>query len=167
MPDNGKLAPLAVSAALLAGACASTIPLHTPDPVVAGIVSLAMTTPVRDLAIPLDAADAREQYALGSAYDHGLNGLPVFPVMAEYLHARALAARGVMPITQYTPAFNGAPSRVNIVYIPRHDLDQARAAAVDMCFATLAEGRETPPVCREDGVSADQLAALWRAARAR
>lgn len=167
MPDHGTIAPLAACAALLAASCASTMPLNASDPVVAGIVNQALVTPFPDLTAALWSTDAQSQYALGSAYEHGLNGAPEFPLLAEHFHARALAPRGVTPITQYTPAFNGAPSRVNIVYIPRHDLDQARAAAVDMCFNALVEGRETPPVCRNEGVSADQLAALWRAAKAR
>src|SRR5690606_24241787 len=128
---------------------------NAPDPVVAGIVNLALTTPFVDTAAPSWSTDAQSQYALGSAYEHGLNGAPEFPVLAEYFRTRALAPRGVMPITQYTPAFNGAPSSVSIIYIPRHDLDQARAATVDLCFAALAEERETPPVCRDEGVSAD------------
>ena len=138
-----------------------------PDPVVAEIVSLTLEAPAADLAHRAGEGDARAQYALGSIYAHGLNGAPALPVLAEALRVQALGARGVTPITQYTPAFNGAPSHVNLIYVPRHDLDQARAAAVDLCLAALAEGREAPPVCRDESISADQLAALWRAAKAR
>lgn len=53
-----------------------------------------------------------------------------------------------MPITQYTAAFNGQPSRVNIINVPVQSISAAQWQAVDKCVALLSSlVVENPEAC--------------------
>lgn len=77
-----------------------------------------------------------------------------------------MAQRGVTPVTQYVPAFKGAPSRVHIINLPRYGMTALQAAVLDRCVAALASGPHSAGggPCG-DAASTSRLQALWSAAR--
>lgn len=78
---------------------------------------------------------------------HGLHGRGPDPLEAETWRAQALAQRRVAPITQYTAAFNGQPSRVNIIHVPVSRIPAGQVAALDRCLASLAGRAGSAGLC--------------------
>lgn len=70
-----------------------------------------------------------------------------------------------MPVTQYTAAFNGQPSRVNMIYLPRYEVTAQTDQLLARCAAGLEAG-DTGVVCG-DAATTEDLRALWEQARRR
>lgn len=104
--------------------------------------------------VELDAAaasdDGEAQFGLSLVWGHGLHGYPTNQSKAAEWRAKALANRRFMPITQYTAAFNGQPSRVNIINVPTYDITLAEATAVDACIAWLSGRTAAAEACGEE-----------------
>lgn len=124
----------------------------------------ALTARPADIESAARDGDVTAQVALAVLHGWGIRGYRVDPRAAEEWRERALAARHTMPITQYTAAFNGQPSRVNIINVQVPTVSAAELQRVDGCLQWLA-GRSTGDAnaCG----SPDQTArrrALWIAA---
>jgi len=114
---------------------------------------LVKTAPLSEQLAPLDMAlseasvvlegraaggDGQAQMAMAIVSAYGLHGRAPDILAAGRWRGQALANRRFMPITQYTAAFNGSPSRVNIINVPVHTLSAAQWQAVDRCLAILS-----------------------------
>jgi len=128
-------------------------------------VRMATTAEPSDLLARAEAGDATSQHALSIVLRYGLNGERPDPEQAAYWRRQAAAARGTMPITQYTPAFGGAPSRVNILHVPRYAITEPELAIAEACAAALSEKRGDE-VCG-DAETAAELARNWAGAARR
>lgn len=104
---------------------------------------MALTDPVDDLTRRADGGEGQAQYALSFLKKYGLRGVAQDPAGVEALRARA-ARGGTMPITQYIPGINGAPGRVNMIYVQMPGIGPGRAELMDMCGLTLLAGLEAP-----------------------
>lgn len=104
--------------------------------------------------------DAEAQFALSLVWGHGLHGYPTNLSKAAEWRAKALSNRRFMPITQYTAAFNGQPSRVNIINVPTYDVTLAEATAVDACIAWLSGRTIAASACGE-GTETARRRNLW------
>lgn len=156
-------APIALAAAL-----ASCAALVTPgNPVdLAEPVRLAATADPGELRVRAEQNDARAQQALALVLAYDLNGGGFDPTASAAWRVRSMGARGTRPITQYTAAFNGQPSRVNLVYVPRQDITAQHDQFIARCAAGLEAG-DPAPVCG-DASTTEALRDLWtRAPRGR
>lgn len=127
----------------------------------------ALLDPIDVVAAAAERGEAEAQYAYSIVLRQGLRGLAPDPRAADLWRERALAPRGVTPITQYVPAFNGAPSRVHIINLPRYELSRSAALSLEACVASIELEVATPEHLRYCGGPADyaRLKALWTATR--
>jgi hypothetical protein len=125
--------------------------------------SLVTAVPLSEQLAPLDMAlsedpdavearansgDGQAQLAMSIVSMYGLHGRTPDIVAAGRWRDQALANRRVMPITQYTAAFNGSPSRVNIINVPVQTISAAQWQTVNRCVAVLAgEGVSDQSAC--------------------
>lgn len=143
-----------------------------------GCQTLVPTTSLSERLAPLDralsskpvelegaatSANAEAQFALSLVWGHGLHGYPTNLSKAADWRAKALANRRFVPITQYMAAFNGQPSRVNIITVPTYDVTLAEATAVDACITWLSGRASSNEAC---GIKteAQRRLALWKSA---
>jgi hypothetical protein len=142
---------------------------------------LVASAPLTERLAPLDLAlretpqalepkatrgDGEAQLALVVVETSGLYGRRPDPVAANHWLALAQANRRFMPITQYTAAFNGQPSRVNIVNVPVQAVTPGQVEAIKAC-ASLLTGLAAPS---DSCGSEEELAArrtAWRRAGGR
>lgn len=124
----------------------------------------ALTSKPADLEAAAASGDAVAQFGLSLAWGHGLHGFPVDQNKAAEWRLKALANRRFVPVTQYTAAFNGQPSRVNIINIPTYDLTQAETMAVDACIAWLS-GRTSATETCDEGPDVARRRSLWTVAK--
>lgn len=143
--------------------------------------TLAASTPLVELLAPLDqalveapeglerratAGDAKAQLSLSLVLAYGLNGQAQDRAAADDWRRRAIASRRFIPITQYTAAFNGQTSRVNVINVPTYDVSPAQVAATDACAAWLS-GRPSPLGACGDADEPAHRMALWQTAQER
>lgn len=115
--------------------------------------SLVTAVPLWEQLAPLDMAlseapdalearansgDGQAQLAMSIVSMYGLHGRTPDIVSAGRWRDQALANRRFMPIAQYTAAFNGSPSRVNIINVPVQTISAAQWQAVNRCSALLS-----------------------------
>lgn len=115
--------------------------------------SLVTTVPLSEQLAPLDIAfsgapdvlegraaggDGQAQMAMAIVSAYGLHGRAPDILAAGRWREQAQANRRFMPITQYTTAFNGSPSRVNIINVPVQTISPAQWQAIDRCLALLS-----------------------------
>lgn len=124
----------------------------------------ALTTSPAELEGAAASGDAEAQFSLSLVLSYGLHGHPTDQHKATDWRARALANRRFMPITQYTAAFNGQPSRVNIINVPTYDVSPAETMAVDACIAWLT-GRIASDGACGDPEQATRRMALWKSSQ--
>ena len=105
--------------------------------------------------------DGQAQLALWLVLSYGLGDVGASPVEAGLWRARALGSRGVIPITQYTAAFNGQPSRINIINVPRYDVPPVQLELIERCIAYLNSAIGDPSTCGGEE-RAQELSRLWR-----
>lgn len=120
----------------------------------------ALTSKPAELKAAATSGDAEAQFGLSLAWGHGLHGFSVDQSKAAEWRAKALANRRFMPVTQYTAAFNGQPSRVNIINVPTYDVTLAEATAVDACIAWLSGRTLAASACGE-GTETARRRNLW------
>lgn len=123
--------------------------------------SLVTTVPLSEQLAPLDMAlseapnalearansgDGQAQLAMSIVSMYGLHGRTPDILTAGRWRDQALANRRFMPITQYTAAFNGSPSRVNIINVPVQTISAAQWQAVSRCLTVLFRGGATDTV---------------------
>lgn len=89
------------------------------------------------------AGDVEAQLAMAILNGRGIRGYRIDELRAADWRQRALAARHTIPITQYTAAFNGQPSRVNIINLQVSAVTPGQLNAIDSCLDLLAGRRET------------------------
>lgn len=147
----------------------------------AGVVSACATiAPTAGMLAPLDralasdlpllreqaeAGDAEAQLAMSIVAAHGLRGRVSDAGEASFWLRRALANRRIMPITQYTAAFNGNPSRVNIIHTPVAVIQPGQVAAIDRCIDVLRGGTGAPGACGATPGEAEARRVAWSEAR--
>ena len=124
----------AVCVALLASSCATLV---SPGPELLAPLDQALSGDLSRLTVAAEGGDAQAQLALAIVSAYGLHGQPADRRQAATWRSRALAQRRVMPITQYTAAFNGQPSRVNIIHVPVSAIPAGQIAVIDRCLASL------------------------------
>jgi len=115
--------------------------------------SLVTAVPLSEQLAPLDMAlsgapdavearansgDGQAQLAMSIVSMYGLHGRAPDILAAGRWRDQALANRRSMPITQYTAAFNGSPSRVNIINVPVQTISAAQWQAVNRCVIWLS-----------------------------
>lgn len=135
--------------------------------------SLVTTVPMSELLAPLDMAlseapdavearansgDGQAQLAMSIVSMYGLHGRAPDILAAGRWRDQALANHRFMPVTQYTAAFNGSPSRVNIINVPIQTISAGQWAAVERCLVLLAGGPEArAPACGTPTEAQDRL----------
>jgi hypothetical protein len=124
----------------------------------------ALTSKPAELEAAATSGDAEAQFGLSLAWAHGLHGFSVDQNKATEWRLKALANRRFVPITQYTAAFDGQPSRVNIINVPAYDLTQSETTAVDACIAWLSGRASATEACGEESDAARRRS-LWAAAQ--
>jgi hypothetical protein len=125
---------LAPGLALQAGCAALVTPVDANAP-----LRMALTDPVEDLIRRSDAGEDSAQYALSFLKKYGLRGVEKDQDGVEGLRVQA-ARGGTMPITQYIPGINGAPGRVNMIYVQMPGISPQRARIMDVCGLSLLTG---------------------------
>lgn len=95
---------------------------------------------------------------------HGLYGETPNKGAALHWRTQALQNRRFMPITQYTAAFNGAPSRINIINVAVPTFPIGQLETVDRCVAWLAGDLAISPSVCGAVVDAERRKAAWREA---
>lgn len=149
-------------AATLATACTTLTTDASVDSLLAPL-QLALDRPLDELRAAATAGDAASQLAMFVVAAEGLHGEPVDQQAAQIWRGRAIASRGSTPITQYTVAFDGAPSRTNLLYVPRYEITELELSAVQSCIWRLKGGNgRCGSAERERG-----LAARWQEAKTR
>lgn len=144
--------------------------------------TLVTSAPLAELLAPLDVAmseqpgtiearaqngDGQAQLAMAIIDEHGLQGRSPDRASAAQWRLRALENRRFMPITQYTAAFNGQPSRVNIINVPVQSISIAQWQAVDKCVALLSGVLTEASEACGDAERTLQRRAVWRQAAQR
>lgn len=119
---------------LLASACAT---LASPTPELLAPIDQALSGDLQRLASEAEVGDPRAQLAMSIVAAHGLHGRPADLSQAAIWRGRALAHRRMMPITQYTAAFDGQASRVNVIHVPVSEIPLGQMAVIDRCLASL------------------------------
>jgi len=160
MPRPLTMATTALAAALGVAGCAALVVPVPIEELIAPVRSAASTDPVELERMAL-AGEPHAQLALSIVLAHGLSGRATDTIGAEHWRRRALSAATTVPITQYTAAFNGQPSRVNIINVRQAAIMPAQLAAIDRCVALLAGQGEDPRACGS-GVDADALRQDWK-----
>lgn len=123
----------------------------------------ALTSKPAEIEAAAASGDGEAQFGLSLVWGHGLHGYPLDTNKAAEWRAKALSNRRFMPITQYTAAFNGQPSRVNIINVPTYDLTLAEVITADACIAWLMGRRAGAEACGEE-TDATRRRDLWNAA---
>ncbi len=126
----------------------------------------ALASKPAELEAAATAGDGEAEFGLSLVWENGLHGYPVDINKADEWRARALANRRFVPITQYMAAFNGQPSRVNIINVPTYDLTPAEAMMADACIAWLTGRTAAAEACGEEP-DAVRRRDLWNAASRR
>lgn len=126
----------------------------------------ALTAKPSELESAAASGNGEAQFSLSLVLAYGLNGRAPDRVAADGWRRRAIASRRFVPITQYTAAFNGQPSRVNIINVPTYDVSPAQITATDACVALLG-GRPSPIGACGDADEAAHRMALWETAQKR
>lgn len=129
-------------------------------------LNAALARTPESLRSDAQAGSAQAQFALALAYRYGLN-TPPDPVESATWRDRAFASRGYTQVTSYTAAFNGQPSRVNLINVPRYELTPAMAEPAEACAAALAAALPSPAesaACGGQGNFLD-FSDRWRRAR--
>ncbi len=139
--------------------------------------SLVTTVPLSEQLAPLDMAlseapdavearansgDGQAQLAMLIVSMYGLHGRTPDILAAGRWRDQALANRRFMPITQYTAAFNGSPSRVNIINVPVQTISAAQWQAVDRCSDFLSGVEFGDAAACGDADDTRQRQAQWR-----
>lgn len=159
-PSTSRLLPTAGLVLVVGlGGCQSLV---TPPSISERLAPLdrALTSKPAELEAAATSADAEAQFALSLVWGHGLHGYPTNLSKAAEWRAKALSNRRFMPITQYTAAFDGQPSRVNIINVPTYDVTLAEATAVDACIAWLSGRTIAASACGE-GTETARRRNLW------
>ena len=165
-PSTSRLIPAAgLVLAVGLGACQTLVTTPSLSERLAPL-DRALASKPAELAAAAASGDGEAQFGLALIWEHGLHGYSVDMNKAAEWRARALANRRFMPITQYTAAFNGQPSRVNIINVPTYDLTPAEAMTADACIAWLTGQRAGAEVCGEEPDAARRRN-LWNAASRR
>lgn len=151
-------------AAGLAGCAALVTPVRPAD--LTTPVRLATTTEPELLRARAEQNEAPAQRALSLVLAYGLNGGRVDAAESAAWRTRSLQARASIPITQYTAAFNGQPSRVNMIYVPRYGVTAQSDQLVARCAAGLDSGDQRDDVCG-NAATTSELRDLWTQARRR
>ena len=110
-----------------------------------------------------EAGDAVAQLAYAIVLDQGLHDTPSDHAGAMKWRARALQQRRMTPITQYTAAFNGQPSRVNIINMPIPVVSLGQVQALSACIERLQTGEALQNACGDEA-DAGRRARQWRLA---
>ena len=139
--------------------------------------SLVTTVPLSDQLAPLDLAlleapeaiearansgDGQAQLAMAIITFYGLAGRRRDAAAADRWRGQARSNRRFMPITQYTAAFNGSPSRVNIINVPVQAISPAQWQAVERCIALIAGGDTSDQNACGDANEFQHRRAAWR-----
>lgn len=127
-------------------------------------LDLALSGSVAEIGARAETGEAEAQLALSIIFLNGLHGEPVQPQAGQVWRTRAAGQTRVMPITQYTAAFNGQPSRVNIINARVPVVDAGRLTALDQCVDALKGSMPLGP-CGETGWQQSVRETAWRAAR--
>ena len=127
-------------------------------------LDLALSAPIASVEADAEGGDANAQVAMWLIRSHGLNGARMQPMSAELWRQRAQSNHRVQPITQYTAAFNGQPSRVNIINVPMQTIPSAQWSALEACVSLLAgsPGSDGRACGDDEALSRRQFA--WRRA---
>jgi len=141
------------------GACQTLVTTPSLSERLAPLDRTLSSKPV-ELEAAAASGDGEAQFGLSLVWWHGLHGYPTNQSKAAEWRAKALANRRFMPITQYTAAFNGQPSRVNIINVPTYDVSLAEATAVDACIAWLSGVTTADDACG-GGQNAARRRTLW------
>lgn len=141
------------------GACQTLVTTPSLSERLAPLDRTLSSKPV-ELEAAAASGDGEAQFGLSLVWEHGLHGYPTNQSKAAEWRAKALASRRFMPITQYTAAFNGQPSRVNIINVPTYDMTLAEATAVDACIAWLSGATTADDACG-GGQNAPRRRTLW------
>ena len=128
-------------------------------------LDLALLSEASVLRSQADAGDPQAQLAMSIVTTHGLHGERAAPQAGAEWLSRAMASRGVMPITQYTAAFNGQPSRVNIIHVPISNISPGQVQAIDRCVAALVAASDRGHACGETRESRAARQIAWARAR--
>ncbi|MDY6922447.1 MAG: hypothetical protein SWI22_00625 [Pseudomonadota bacterium] len=160
-PKALSLTSLLASCALAAG-CA-TLGADVRDDFLAPLEA-ALTPEPEDSAQRASDGDPGAQLTYAIILEHGLHGVEANVGAARHYRREAMASRGSTPVTQYTAAFDGQPSRINLIHVPVGGVGPAQLSAIDRCLADLKAGRGEE--CG-DGDRADRIRALWLASGVR
>ena len=120
----------------------------------------ALTSKPAELEAAAASGDGEAQFGMSLVWGYGLHGYSLDMNKAAEWRAKALSNRRFMPITQYTAAFNGQPSRFNIINVPIYDLTPAEAIAADACIAWLSGRTLAASGCGE-GTETARRRNLW------
>lgn len=145
----------------------------------AGCQSLVTPVPLSQQLAPLDLAlseapqvleaqahggDGQAQLAMAIVSAYGLGGRTPNAAAASRWREQARSNRRFIPITQYTAAFNGSPSRVNIINVPVQTISPAQWQAVQRCVALLAGQAASDQNACGDAEETRKRRAAWRRA---
>lgn len=138
--------------------------------------SLVTAVPLSEQLVPLDMAlsetpdavetransgDGQAQLAMSIVTTYGLHGRTPDIIAAGRWRDQALANRRFMPITQYTAAFNGSPSRVNIINVPVQTISAAQWQAVNRCVVWLSGDPAVTSAACGEAAEAERRKAAW------
>lgn len=129
-----SLTSLLVAGALVSG-CA-TLRADVQDEFLAPL-EMALTGTPDQLAGQAATGDPTAQIAYALVLEHGFHGVTPSWADAARLRDLAMAPRGTTPITQYTAAFDGRPSRVNLIYVPAGGISPAQLGVIRSCVSDL------------------------------
>lgn len=162
-PSTRAWSTLAAASAFALAACQSLVAVAPLEEQLAPL-DLALSVPIASIEADAEGGDVKAQVAMWLIRSHGLHGARLEPLDAELWRQRALSNRRVQPITQYTPAFNGQPSRVNIINVPMRLVSPSQLERIATCARRLEERGDVAAVCGDN-----QTAALrqerWQAAQ--
>jgi len=152
-----------VCAVLLACACAT---LTSPNAELLSPLDQALSGDLPRLVSAAEAGDPEAQLAMAIIVGHGLHGRRADLLKAAMWRNQALAHRRVMPVTQYTAAFNGQPSRVNIIHVPVSGIPSGQITVLDRCLASLeAQGAAPTGMCGDTAERDAARRTAWANAR--
>lgn len=127
----------------------------------------ALSSDPAALRAEAEKGEPEARYALALVHAYGLHGARPDLALAGRWRQRALAQRTTRAVTQYVPAFNGAPSRVHIINLAAPAVGPAQVAASERCLAFLsgAAGRQGADRPCGDPVQRARISALWAIAK--
>ena len=146
------------------GSCASLVE-RVPLSELLEPLDMALENSPETLVIQARTGDGKAQLAMAIVTKHGLNGSAKDVRGAADWMAQAVANRRTTPITQYTSAFNGQPSRVNLIYVPVPALPPAQFEAVERCLIELERGMSLTSNCGDDVTARNDRRQAWVIAR--